>query len=532
MKQPGAGFLRALPLLPSGSPPGFFGAWARSPADFADLLPDPFDETVVRRTADAVAAGDGPRQATAEVLAETNRDLGGDADAVAAARRLGEPGTLAVVTGQQAGLFGGPLYSLAKAMSAVAAARELERTTGRAVVPVFWVEADDHDFEEIRTAWLLDRAGEPKAFRYQPHREEPGLSAARRRLDGTTTALLGEFAAALPPTDYRDEVVETLSAAYQPGRSLGEAFSRYALALTRGTGLVVMDGASPALKRLALPVYRTAAANLHEGRRRIEAATARIEAAGFTGQAAAEGYSIFTTGAAGARRRAREDELSPAALDPDPERLSAAVLLRPLVQDFLLPTVGYVGGPAEVAYHAQMGGLYAIHGIARPLVLPRHLIAVLNRSQVRVLDRDGIAFDELSAGDEAALNRRAADPATREAIGRARQAIGSGLDEVETAVSALNPSLRGAARRARGRMLKALGDLDRLAVRAVKRQDQERRGRFLRARNALFPGGVPQERRLGPAVFLNRYGSGFARWLLASFEDARADRRARNLLLG
>lgn len=526
------GFLRTLPLLPPGTPAGFFGAWARRPADFGDLLLDPFDEEAVRRAANAVAASEGPRGETARVLAETNRRLGGDREAVAGARRLAEPGALAVVTGQQPGLFGGPLYSLAKAMSAVAAARALERITGRVVVPVFWVEADDHDFEEIRTAWLLDRSGEPKSFRYAPEREEPGLSAARRRLDRTVTALLDDFAAELPPTEYHDEVIGTLAAAYEPGRSLGEAFGRYVLALTRGTGLVLMDGASPEFRQLALPVYRAAAANLEEGRGRIAAATARIEAAGFAGQASPDGYSIFTTGASGARRRAREEELSPAALDAAPERLSAAVLLRPLVQDFLLPTAGYVGGPAEIAYHAQIGGLYPLHGITRPLVLPRHLIAVLNRSQVRVLDRDGIAFDELSAGDEAALNRRAADPATRDAIARARRAVGSSLDEVRTTISVLDQSLGGAARRARGRMMKVLGDLDRLAVRAVKRQDAERRMRFLRARNALFPGGVPQERRLGPAVFLNRYGSGFAQWLLASLEDPRADRRARNLLLG
>lgn len=527
-----SGFLRTLPLAPPGAARSFFSAWARDPAAFADLLPDPLDPVAGERAAQAAAAGPGPKRETAAALLETTRVLGGDAEAIAAAERLREPGAVAVVTGQQAGLFGGPLYSLAKAMSALAAARALERATDRTVVPVFWIEADDHDFEEIRTTWLLDQQGEPRRFRYAPASEEPGLPAARRRLDDSIGELLEAFAGTLPPTDFRCGLVEALGAAYRPGQTLGEAFGRFLLHLTRGTGLVAMDGAAPAFKRAALPVYETAAAQAAEGRLRIAASTRRIEAAGFRGQAAPEGYGIFVTDTSGARRRAGEEELARPALRDEPERLSAAVLLRPLVQDFLLPTAAYVGGPSEIAYHAQIGGLYELHGIPRPLVVPRHQTTVLTSSQLRVIDRDGIGFDELSRRDEAALNRVARDPAAATAIASARSALESGLREVEVAVDTLDHSLGPAARRARGKMLQILDGLERRTVRAAKRRDEERRARFLRARNALFPEGVPQERRLGPSVFSNRYGPGFARWLLAAFEDPGADRLRRNLLLG
>ena len=523
------GFLRTLPL-PRGT---FFDAWTRDPGRFSDLLEDPFGPGAFGNLGGS-RLPDGRRRGTAAALLETNRAWGGDRRALAAAGDLAGAGALAVVTGQQPGLFGGPLYSLVKAVSTVAAARRLEAGTGRRAVAVFWIEGDDHDFEEIRTAWVLDRAGAPRPLRYEPREERAGLPAFRRLLDDSIRELLAELGGRLPPTEFTGGLLAALEDAYAPGRPLSEAFGRFLLHCTRDTGLIVMDPTTPALKRLAYPAYETAARHEAEGRRRIAARTRRIEAAGFRGQAVPEGYGIFRLGPDGVRERVgtKAAGADPGqVLDGPPELLSAAVLLRPLVQDFLLPTAAYVGGASEIAYHAQIGGLYELHGIPRPLVAPRHQVSILGASHLRVLDRDGIGFDELSAGDEAALNRTAADPAAAAALAGARNALETRLGEVERTLGALDGSLSAAARRALGKMLAILGDLEAKSVRAAKRRDEERRQRFLRARNALFPGGAPQERRLGPVVFLNRYGPGFAGWLLDALEHPDADRRARNLLL-
>lgn len=523
------GPFRTLPVRPGT----FFDAWTREPERFAGLLPNPFAAGAYER-AGALPHPGPPRTAAAPVIVATNRAWGADPAALAAAELLGRPETLAVVTGQQPGLFGGPLYSLIKAMSTVAAARELETETGRPCVPVFWIEGDDHDFEEIRNAWLLDPSGAPRPLRYEPEDEHVGLPAFRRILDDSILELHRELSEVLPETEYSADLRRTARDCYAPGRSLTEAFGRLLLHLTRESGLVVMDPTAPELKRLAFPVYEAAVRHEAEGRRQIAARTRDIEAIGFAGQAAPEGYGVFCTGAAGVRTRVRTDAAGnrpEAVLDGCVERLSAAVLLRPLVQDFLLPTAMYVGGPSEIAYHAQLGDLYGIHGIPRPLVLPRHQVAILNRSQLRVLDQDGIGFDELSAGDEAALNRRAADPAAKAAFAGAGETLDSSLAEVERAVGAVDQSLRAAVRRARGKVHAILTDLEAKSIRAAKRRDEERRGRFLRARNALFPGGTPQERRLSPLVFANRYGPAFGAWLLAALEDPGADRRARNLLV-
>ena len=521
--------LRTLPFRPGT----FFDAWTRNPKRFSDLLPDPFAAAAFTHIG-TPRPPDSTRAAAARVIGTTNRTWGADPAALASAERLCSRETLAVVTGQQPGLFGGPLYSLIKAMSTAAAARELEAQTGQPVVPVFWIEGDDHDFEEIRNAWFLNRAGSPRPLRYEPEDEHVGLPAFRRVLDDSILELHGQLPEILPETEYTRDLLLAAQDCYAPGRSLSEAFGRLLLHLSQGSGLVVMDPTSPELKRLAFPVYETAVRNEAEGRRQIKARTREIEAIGFQGQAAPEGYGVFCTGTTGVRARVRTDSAGQrpeAVLDGCVERLSAAVLLRPLVQDFLLPTAMYVGGPSEIAYHAQMGDLYGIHRIPRPLVIPRHQVAILTKSQLRVLDQDGIGFDELSAGDEAALNRRAADPAAGAAFARANEAVDSSLADVEAAAGAVDRSLTAAVRRARGKVRAIIADLEAKSVRAAKRRDEERRQRFLRARNALFPGGTPQERRLSPLVFANRYGPHFGAWLLSALEDPATDRRARNLLV-
>ena len=254
---------------------------------------------------------------------------------------------------------------------------------------------------------------------------------------------------------------------------------------------------------------------------------------GFHGQAAAEGYGVFCTGPTGVRARVRTDSAGDppeGVLDGCVERLSAAVLLRPLVQDFLLPTAIYVGGPSEIAYHAQMGDLYGLHGIPRPFVIPRHQVAILTKSHLRVLDQDGIGFDELSAGDEAALNRRAADPAAQAAFAQANEVVDSSLEAVEQAAGAVDRSLTAAVRRARGKVHAILADLEAKSVRAAKRRDEDA-GSVSCAPGTRSSRRRAAGRRLSPLVFANRYGPHFGAWLLSAFEGPAADRRARNLLV-
>jgi len=176
----------------------------------------------------------------------------GASEAARRARELADGSATAVVTGQQAGLFGGPLYVLHKALGAIKVAARLQEKRGAPVVPVFWVASDDHDFAEVRSTSVLDDAGQIHTLRYAPAREPVGLPASRVILDETITPLVAELGRALPSGLHRDTALALLNASYCPGVSLSDAFARLLSALL--PDLVVLDASDPALKRLIVPV--------------------------------------------------------------------------------------------------------------------------------------------------------------------------------------------------------------------------------------------------------------------------------------
>jgi uncharacterized protein YllA (UPF0747 family) len=196
----------------------------------------------------------------------------------------------------------------------------------------------------------------------------------------------------------------------------------------------------------------------------------------------------------------------------DPSIWSPGVLLRPLAQDLILPTAAYVGGPAEIAYHAQIAPSYADFGVPRPVVLPRPGVTLVEAGPARALAAEELQPQELQGDVEAVLARwaREAHPEIETAFERVVSAIGSGMDEIERTLGALEPTLRGAADGARGRVLHQLEGLREKATRALKKRDQSRADRLRRTRDALFPGGSLQERGLGLVGLVARHGPGLA----------------------
>jgi len=195
-------------------------------------------------------------------------------------------------------------------------------------------------------------------------------------------------------------------------------------------------------------------------------------------------------------------------VDRDPAPWSPGVLLRPLAQDQLLPTAGYVGGPAEIAYHAQIGPSYAHFGIPRPPLLPRPGVTLVEPAQARVLEAEGLSLSDLQGDPEALVGRwaREASPEIESAFARARESMERDLLDIENKLGALDPTLKAAADAARGRALHQVETLHEKATRALKKRDQVRADRIRRTRDALFPGGAFQERGLGLIGLLCRHG--------------------------
>jgi uncharacterized protein YllA (UPF0747 family) len=205
-------------------------------------------------------------------------------------------------------------------------------------------------------------------------------------------------------------------------------------------------------------------------------------------------------------------------LEAEPVRFSPGVLLRPLVQDTLLPTAGYVGGPAEIAYHAQIGPSYAHFGLPRPILIPRPSLTLVEPAQARALEAEQLKLTDLEGDPEGLLSQwaREAYPDVEAAFGRTREAIAREMGTVETTLAALDPTLRAAADAARGRTLHQVETLHEKAIRVLKKRDRSRAERLRRTRDALFPGGSFQERGLGFVGTLARHGPG----LIPQIEEA------------
>ena len=485
------------------------------------LRPGGFELDAIADAAGATAGGSRSMASVADALAQQQRSRGAS-QAADSARKLAAPGAAAIVTGQQAGLFGGPLFVLWKALATVAVARRLEAERGKPVVPVFWVASDDHDFAEVRSTTVVDAAGGLRTLRYDPREEPIGRPAWDITLDETASGLVEELARSLPAALGRDETVALVSQCYKEGETLSSAFARLVSSLL--PELVVLDPADTVLKQLSVPLLsRELGEGSPSSRLALEAGHALL-AAGYHQQVPVRPGFLNLFAIVGGQRRALAAsgdtvevrgtrERWPLAeaqwrLASEPMGWSPGALLRPLVQDALLPTAAYVAGPAEIAYHAQIGAAYAHFGVTRPVLLPRPSLTLVEAQQARALEAEGLTLGDLAGDPERLVARWAREdyPDVEAAFATAREAIERELGAVETVLGAHDETLRSAAAATRGRALHPVAGLHEKALRALKKRDQGRAERLRRTRDALLPGGSLQERGLGLVGFVARHG--------------------------
>jgi uncharacterized protein YllA (UPF0747 family) len=429
---------------------------------------------------------------------------------------------LVVTTGQQPGLFTGPLYTVYKALSAVALARRFERERGVPVVPVFWVAGDDHDFAEANHAWLLDTQG--AAVRIVL-RERPAADALRplwrEPCGDEVEQALAQLREATPETEFKTEALAWLASSYRPAANLADAFAAALSALLGPRGLAVFVAHAPAAKRAMAPwLVRGLGVTLDDGHTPV-----LVEATAGRDRLRAEGGGFVT-------RRSGE-RFSRAALErmaaEEPERLSPNVALRPAVEAALFPTLAYAAGPSELEYLPAARPLYAVlgDGVEPQAPVPRWSGTLLEARIERVLERYGIgveAFAEPAGALEARLVRDALPREVEDALAALRSAAETGYDRLAPLVAAIDPTLERTVRSARNSALSGTQEIEKKLIAALKRANETLVGQIARARAALFPAGQPQERVLTLASFLIRYGPSLldalddevARWAGAS----------------
>jgi bacillithiol biosynthesis cysteine-adding enzyme BshC len=465
---------------------------------------------------------DRQRDALSSILGTQLDRRGAPERARAGARAIADPRCVVVVTGQQAGLFGGPLFTLLKALTTIQLAERTSRQHGVPAIPVFWIDAEDHDWAEVASITVLDADLAPRRVTLPPVPGAGELPVAQVRIDDAIATALDELATALPSTEFTDRLLTDLRETYRPGAGMADAFGRWLERCLGHFGLVVFDSSDPAAKPLAAQVFRHELE--HPGKTAALAAEAgaALAARGYHAQVTInpDAVSLFwlDQGRQPIRRadgrflvgERQEDARTLIDLaEHSPERFSPNVLLRPVVQDTLFPTACYVSGPSELAYLGQLRGVYEHCGVPMPLMYPRGMATLLDAGAARFLSRYDVPFEALQPQDEAWLNRllQAQLPSHVEAsLNDARRAIQERMAAVIAAVPAIDPTLEGAARSTHGKMEHDLRTLHGKVIQAAKRRDDTLRRQFIRARAQAFPGGHLQERELGFVFFLNRYG--------------------------
>jgi bacillithiol biosynthesis cysteine-adding enzyme BshC len=441
----------------------------------------------------------------------------------AAAKRLERAAAngIVVTTGQQACLFGGPLMTLFKAVAARALADTLQDTTGLPVAPVFWAATDDADFDEA-SAISVALDGGARELRVGS-RAPAGTPMTHVPLDqrqiDALSAPLREACASAPHAAYLDSVLR----AFRGGATMGDAYVAWLREVLEPLEIAVLDSSHPAVVRAAAPTLRTAARAAERVAAAVRARGSEIEAAGYTAQVQeVEGLSLVFVHSQGIKRRLPLSEAKALRAAGD-EVLSATVLLRPVVERAVLPTAAYLGGPAEVAYFAQVSAVADSLQLPRPLALPRWSGTILEPRVQRILDQFGVGPDAVR--DPHALEGRIARERLPAAIVDALTALRRHLEvdldvlEREGKGRVPGPVVEGLRRSFEHRLER----LDRRIAAATKRHESDAMRAIATARGSLFPNGIRQERELASAPFLARYGAGLLEQIL---EATRAHARA------
>lgn len=467
----------------------------------------------------------GPPRATprlAALLTAQQRERQAPPEALDASAAFADPATVAVITGQQAGLFGGPLYTLHKAITAIKLARKVTAERGVRAVPVFWIDSEDHDWEEVRGCTVLDDEQQPHSIELAVLEGAGDRSIGRLVLEGQGQSAVDALRTALPASEFTDALLQMLADAYRPGRSMSAAFGRVLEHMLGRYGLVVYDAADPATKPLAAGLFARALEAPGRTSQLAAEAGAGLERLGYHAQVSAAEHSAPLFLMNGAREAIRwhdgvavvaEREMPltelAALAQAHPERFSPNVLLRPLVQDTIFPTICYVGGPAELAYLGQLKGVYAHFGVPMPLVMPRASASVVESSTLRTLGKIDVPFAAFQRRDDLTLNQlleRQLPPEVDKSFAEATSSIATRLEAVTAAARAVDSTLEGAAKSTLGKMQHDLQNLHGKVIQAAKRKDETLRRQFHRTQGQLFPNGQPQEREVGAVWLLNRYG--------------------------
>ncbi len=446
--------------------------------------------------------------------------------------RLAQPGTVAVVTGQQVGLFSGPAYTIYKALTAVKVAEKLT-AKGIPAVPVFWLATEDHDFAEVSHVWVFDGA----------HR------AAKLEMRRAASAQpVGEVALAAPPVrelrahlrglPFGEEVADIVEESYRPGSSMGRAFGELLRQLLRQYDILQVDPMLPAFRELAAPCLREAVEAAPELSQALLRRNEELKAAGYHAQVHVEDHTslvfLLEDGKRLALRRNGQEyglngrRFQSVQLQHQAASLSPNALLRPVVQDSMLPTAAYIGGPAEVAYLAQSEVIYRKILGRMPVAVPRSGFTLLDERSHKLMTRYGLALPDFFHGEEVLRERisgKLVPPKLNSTLRETADVVDRALGRLDREMADFDPTLTVALERSGRKIRYQLGKIERKVGREALRRDSRAAHDTASLYGLVYPERHLQERLYSFLPFLAKHGLNLAGELYQAVELDCPDHR-------
>ncbi len=472
---------------------------------------DPWAPDALRHAAKVTAAAypDSRRQALVAALREQNGPS-------AALDRLAQPGSVAIVTGQQVGLFGGPAYTIYKALTAVRYSEALS-AQGIPAAPIFWLATEDHDFAEVNHAWAFNAARQIVKLEVTT----PGTGTrpvGDLVIDEYPVQSLSQVLSAFP---HGAEVSELLATSYQPGATLGTAFCKLLRRLLPDRGLLYLCPQYPAIREIAAPLLRQAIEAAPLLSERLLERDRELVLAGYHAQVHFEVktslFFLLENGERIALRRegggyvANGKRYSSEEMSTRAASLSPNALLRPVVQDFLLPTAALIGGPAELAYLAQTEAIYRCLDRPMPLVAPRAGFTLVEQHAAKVLERYKLTLRDTFNGLEPLHEIMAAQlvpPALREQLIKAHGAVSGQIDTLIAQLNGFDPTLGAATSKSRDKILYQLRKIESKTARETFRRDARATADASYLHSQFYYENHLQERFYTILPFLAQHGMG------------------------
>ncbi len=486
-----------------------------------------------KKLIDKVLSKQKNRSTLVRVLTEQNKQHHCGIRTLANIDLLGNENTVAIVTGQQVGICSGPLYTIYKTLTAIKLAEQLSaQYPDYNFVPVFWVENEDHDFEEINKLNVLNPGGDLQTIEYlfggKPLERNPG-PVGSMVLDGFIDGFFDRLQSQLQESEFKAALFNELRGFYRPGTALGPAFVGLMNQMFEDSGLVFLNPSYAELKNILKPIFQKEIAGMSKTSQIVIETSAGLEEH-YHAQIKAKSINLFMLhkggrylieprendySLKGTRQFFSKEELS-TLVENSPEVISPNVVLRPICQDAILPTIAYVGGPSEVAYFAQLKPVYESFGVQMPVIYPRASVTILEEKVKNILEKFQVGFTEIWSDLDPLLVRIAEQVSEVKVDALFEQLhtlFHEAVAESRFGIQQIDPTLSGAIDSTLSRIDAQLNVLKEKTQSAQQRRQEVTIKQIQKVAANIFPKSNFQEREFNVVYYMNKYGPDFVKWL-------------------